>query len=182
MLASIVDELWDGLESNGYHTVDSRRWGQQPVRGLAAETINQILFQKQMPPEHSKNVRLISEGRAAVFLYALSSDAQHFWSISPSVISHLSEQPDGLYQTVLKKPKVVVPWAVLLLDGNWRTGYWFDSDTVLRRSKEWRRRGDGAYLVGGNVMKCREDTGGSKRFLSSNILNKYLNELLNEYP
>lgn len=181
MMAPIVDELWNGLEVSGFHPIDSRRWGQQPVRGLETETIIQILFQRRIPPEHSKNVRLISKDGAAAFLYALSSDDKHFWGISPSVISHLANQQDGLFQSVLKKTKSVVPWAIVLLDGDWRTGYWFDSDTVLKRRKEWRPRGDIAYLVGGNVMKCREDTEGSRRFLSSASLLKLLTELLNEY-
>jgi hypothetical protein len=179
--APIVDELWNGLEDDEFYATDGRRWRQNPHPELTLEERLLISFRKQTPPEHSKNVRLVTKGKAAAFFYALSSADQHFWGISASVISRLFKQRAPIYQT-----KAEVPWAVVLLDGSWRTGYWFDSATVARWEHRWRRREgphpeDTIYLVGGSVTTCRRDTADAKRFLGSGSLLKLLNELLDEY-
>ena len=177
----MVDELWNGLQDNGFHVTDSRQWSQHPDRELTPEDRLLIVIQKQIPPQHSKNVRLIKKGGAVAFLYALSSENKHFWGISQSVISQLSAQQHSIFEL-----KTAVPWAVVLLDGDWRMGYWFDSATVLKLSLQWRRREgqeakDTVYLVGGSTPMCRRDTVDAKRFLSSNTSFKFLTELLDQY-
>jgi hypothetical protein len=177
----MVDELWNGLQDNGFHVTDSRQWSQHPDRELTPEDRLLIVIQKQIPPQHSKNVRLIKKGGSVAFLYALSSENKHFWGISQSVISQLSAQQHSIFEL-----KTAVPWAVVLLDGDWRMGYWFDSATVLKLSLQWRRREgqeakDTVYLVGGSTPMCRRDTVDAKRFLSSNTSFKFLTELLDQY-
>ena len=179
--SSMVDELRNGLEGNGFHITDSRRWNQHSDRELTPEDRLLIVIQKQIPPKHSKNVRLIKKGGSVGFLYVLSSGDKHFWGISQSVISQLSAQQHSIF-----KLKTAVPWAVVLLDGDWRMGYWFDSATVLKLSLQWRRREgqeakDTVYLVGGSVSKCREDTEKSTHFFAPATLCKLLTALLNEY-
>jgi hypothetical protein len=174
----MVDEFWNGLEDNGFHVTDSRSWSEHPDRELAPEDRLLIVIQKQIPPKHSKNVRLIKKGESVAFLYALSSENKHFWGISQSVMSQLSAQQHSNF-----KLKTAVPWAVVLLDGDWRMGYWFDSATVLKCGLLWHQPGglqakETVYLAGGSVTTCRKDT---KRFLSSITSLKFLNELLDEY-
>src|ERR1039458_9179922 len=178
---NMVDELWNGLQDNGFHVTDSRQWSQHPDRELTPEDRLLIVLQKQLHPKHSKNVRLIKKGGSVAFLYALSSKDKHFWGISQSVISQLSAQQHSIF-----KLKTAVPWAVVLLDGDRRMGYWFDSATVLKLSLQWRQRkgqeaNDVVYLVGGSVTKRHEDTKDATRFLSSNTLFEFLDERLDKY-
>ena len=111
---------------------------------------------------------------------ALSSAETHFWGVSASIISKLAAPHHSIMKT-----NMPVPWALVLLDGNWRAGYWFDSATVIKLRRSWRQRNDRQgdemiYYVGGSVMRCREDTAESKRFLSSNSLHALLTELLDD--
>ena len=177
-MSIIVDDLWSGLSDNGFHVTDSRRWGQLRDNELTSAERIFIILENQIPPQHSKNVRLITKHGTGAFLYALTSADTHFWGVSASIISKLAAPHHSIMNT-----NMPVPWAVVLLDGNWRAGYWFDSATVLKLRRSWRQRngpqGDEMiYYVGGSVMRCREDTAESKRFLSSSTLHALLTELL----
>lgn len=173
MQAELVEELWAGLGDNGYHCADGRQWWQRPDQTLSDAQRLLIHLSRQLPPEYSKNVRLIMKGESVAFLYALGSTAQHFWGVQAGVVARLSQQTRPFAQ------QRDVPWAMVLLDGSWQTGYWFDSATVLKWRSRWRpRQRENGYYVGGNVMKCREDTKASTRVMGTKTLFRLLDELL----
>ena len=179
-MSTIVDDLWSGLGDIGFHVTDSRRWGQSRDNGLTPAERFFIILGNQIPPRHSKNVRMITKNGKGAFLYALTSADAHFWGVSAAIISNLVAPHHSIMKT-----NMPVPWAIVLLDGNWRAGYWFDSATVIKLRRSWRQRnspqGDEMiYYVGGSAMRCREDTAESKRFLSSNTLHALLTELLDD--
>lgn len=179
-MATLIEDFWSGLNNDGFHVTDSRRWGQLRDNHLTPAERFFIILENQIPPQHSKNVRLITRNGTGAFLYVLTSADKHFWGVSASIISKLTAPHHSIMKT--NKP---VPWAVVLLDGDWRAGYWFDSATVLKLRQNWRQRndpqgGEMIYYVGGSVMRCREDTAESKRFLSSNTLRALLTELLDD--
>ncbi len=170
MGSELIEDFWQLLESHDFLVTDSRRWPNTAPHDVPSLDKLLMLLQSKIPPEYSKNVRMVLKDRTSGLLYVLSSEDKHFWGVSRGVISQLVEHARE------------APWALILLDGSAQTGHWFDSTAVgeLIQRRRWRERpgprlGEELYYY---VGPRREDTSEGRRFLGTDKLLKLLKSFL----